>query len=111
MPFFRTPDVPSSQIGTVSPSEHSYPLFKFYGQIQSGTTVWRDSNGIYHHNEYPYLGNHTSTVHNDTVTTTTPPDEGLLTATEVYYGGNTYEITQQTADDLTAAGYGAYITP
>lgn len=40
-----------------------------------------------------------------------PSQAQTLAATEYYLGGTTTLIDQQTADDLTAQGYGDYITP
>ena len=36
--------------------------------------------------------------------------EEATAAREVYLGGRTYKITAQNVTDLTAAGYGAYVT-
>lgn len=37
-------------------------------------------------------------------------DDVVKTSTEYYMGGRSYQITAQNVTDLTAAGYGAYIT-
>lgn len=62
----------------------------------------------WHQNQTPYLGGATFTTHEpDTNTTTvTGPDEGLLTADRVYYGGHVHEITEDEAADLVDGGYG-----
>jgi hypothetical protein len=42
--------------------------------------------------------------------TTTPIDSDLSAAARVYRGGYTYTINSTEVAELTAAGYGAYIT-
>lgn len=42
--------------------------------------------------------------------TTTPVDSELQAAARVYRGGYTYDLSPQEVTELTAAGYGAYIT-
>jgi hypothetical protein len=37
-------------------------------------------------------------------------NDDVIAASAVYLGGRTYEVTAQEAAELTAAGYGAYIT-
>ena len=64
-----------------------------------GGVTWKES-------EYPYLGDLASI---DPITSQTlgPGVEG----TTYFLGGHIYTITQAVADSLTAAGYGANITP
>jgi hypothetical protein len=40
-----------------------------------------------------------------------PTPEELSTALDVYVGGRTHDITEEQANRLTVAGYGAYIEP
>jgi hypothetical protein len=42
--------------------------------------------------------------------TTTPVDSDLQVAARVYRGGYTYDLSSTEVTELTAAGYGAYIT-
>lgn len=83
MYYFTTPTVDET------PAGDNY-LFMRY-KIARGISVLR-LNGIYSSYRYP---------------------SQLLTNTaeEYYPGGTTTLITQQTADALTAQGYGEYITP
>lgn len=41
---------------------------------------------------------------------TDPTPEDISSATYAYLGGRSYEITSEESADLTAAGYGAWIT-
>jgi hypothetical protein len=66
------------------------PLFSRY-KINKGVSVLR-VNGIY--SSYRY-----------------PAQVDVDVATEFYLGGTKTLITQETADALTAQGYGEYITP
>lgn len=92
-------------------------LMKHYDAWAQGVTVWKDSLGVWHESLTPYEGGATHAVHNQwingvgPISTTTGPDEGLATAQVVYLGGHVHTITSAEAADLTAAGYGAYITP
>lgn len=61
---------------------------------------------------YKYARGIALLVSGATVTATQYPyQEDFDTHDHVYLGGHEYEITQAEADVLTAAGYGAYITP
>lgn len=62
----------------------------FVGQLK-GVTVYKNQSGSW-------------------VQTTTPIDSELVAAQKVYRGGYTYTISAAEASELTAAGYGAYIT-
>jgi hypothetical protein len=66
------------------------PLFNRY-ELNRGITVLR-TNGVYSSFRYP-------------------SQTQILSAEEFYMGGTRNLINQQTADALTAQGYGAYITP
>jgi hypothetical protein len=83
MYYFTTPTVDETPAG-------DNILFARY-KIARGISVLR-LNGVYSSFRYP------SQVQTDI-------------AEEFYLGGTTTLITQQTADELTAQGYGAYITP
>lgn len=67
-------------------------LFRYYGSVPTGATVWRDQADVYHTSQYPYQGRADS--------------PGLAQAKEVYLGGHIHDVTAQQAADLTAAGYG-----
>lgn len=81
--IFTTPTVTETPMG-------EGPLFSRYN-INKGVSVLR-INGIY--SSYRY-----------------PAQTDIATATEFYLGGTKTLITQETADALTAQGYGEYITP
>lgn len=81
--IFTTPTVTETPMG-------DGPLFSRY-TINKGVSVLR-INGIY--SSYRY-----------------PAQTDIDTASEFYLGGTKTLITQETADALTAQGYGEYITP
>lgn len=60
-------------------------------EIAYGETVWRDSTGTWHQ-QYA------------------PTSDQLAGALAVYAGGRRYHLTDQQLADLTAGGYGGYIT-
>ena len=109
MPTFIPPTTEGKRVGTS-------PLMRFYGAWAQGLTVWKDSQGVWHESSEPYQGGAIHQSHNNwingvgPITTTTGPDEGLATAQVVYLGGHVHTIASAEAADLTAAGYGAYIT-
>jgi hypothetical protein len=109
MPTFIPPTTAGELVGDPK-DKASWQLLRFYGSWETGKTVWRDQQGEWHEALEPYLGGHTDTVHNWNGSTVSAPDAGLANAQVVYLGGHVHTITQQEADDLTAAGYGAYIT-
>lgn len=82
MPFFTPPTI----------SEHPlvrHPLIR-RTHLDVGVTILKE-NGFYRQVRYP--------------------NAAECEAADAYYqGGRTYPITEQEADDLTAAGYGAYLT-
>src|SRR5688572_1895906 len=80
-------------------------LMRYYGTVETGVTVWRDSMGIYHRGQYPWAGGATYTTHNGPNTLTTSSQPGVLDAIEVYLGGHTYNITDAQALSLVAAGF------
>ncbi len=92
-------------------TDPAHALARFYGAWETGQTVWKDSQGVWHTSLIPYLGGATQTVHDWDGSTTTGPDEGLATAQKVYLGGHVHTITDDEATELTAAGFGAFITP
>lgn len=59
--------------------------------IDVGVTVLKDQNGVWRQ-------------------VTSPVDSDLQAAQRVYRGGHTYEITPDEVDELTAAGFSAYIS-
>jgi hypothetical protein len=81
--YFTTPTVQETPMG-------GGVLFERY-KMTKGVSVLR-INGLY--SSYRY-----------------PAQTDIDTATEFYLGGTKTLITQQTADALTAQGYGEYITP
>lgn len=62
-------------------------LMRFYGNVPTGVTVWRTPDGRWHESQYPL-------------------QEHLDQATHVYLGGHTYEVSDEEAALLVAAGYG-----
>lgn len=66
-------------------------LFRHYRGIPVGITVIRRQNGTYYQKQYP-------------------THEELQAAAAYYLGGSVYQITEQEAADLIAAGYGSGIT-
>lgn len=108
MPTFTPPTAP----GTARIGGKRHPLWRHYGNYEAGITVWRDPSGQYRQQQFPYHGGAQYRTFNEgelISDTTDDPDMSLANATEVYIGGSIYNITQQQADDLTAAGYGAFI--
>lgn len=81
--YFTTPTVEETPMG-------DGPLFSRY-TMNKGVSVLR-INGIY--SSYRY-----------------PAQTTIETATEFYLGGTKTLVNQETADALTAQGYGEYITP
>jgi hypothetical protein len=108
MPTFTPP----TEEGPASVGGDLHPLWRHYGNYQCGITVWRDQLGTYHQSQMPYQGGGVDKHFNDDETTYIPDTDvnSLANATEVYIGGSSYNITSQQATDLTAAGYGAFIT-
>jgi hypothetical protein len=66
----------------------AYGLLRHYGSLPRGRNVYKLDTGTYTENE--------------------PSD--MTTVVITYYGGHVYDLTEQEAADLTAAGYGAYIS-
>lgn len=81
-------------------------LFRFYGAIPTGETVWKDEAGVWHQGQYPTWGDEVSTVHDWDGSTESDPSSGLGTAQKVYQGSHTYDITLADALDLIANGFG-----
>lgn len=110
MPTFTPPVGQGVAWGDEDSYDPEDRLMRYYGAIPNGETVWRDQGGVYHQQQYPSQGKQTFVTFNDgKVISSTTGVQGLGDATEVYLGGHTYEITDTTANDLIAAGYGAYI--
>lgn len=85
----------------------AHALWRHYGAWAMGQTVWKDSQGIWHAELYPYQGGAVHRVFKDGVLISeSEPDEGLATAQKVYLGGHDTVITQAEADDLIEAGFG-----
>lgn len=66
----------------------AFSLFKHYSNLPRGRNIYRLSNGTYTEND-PY---------------------DMADVTRTYYGGHIYEIDATEVAELTAAGYGAYIS-
>jgi hypothetical protein len=92
-------------------TDPAHRLCSYFESWETGQTVWKDSLGVWHTQLNPYLGGSTNTVHDWNASTYGAPDEGLATAQKVYLGGHVHTITDDEATELTAAGFGAYITP
>lgn len=83
MPTFTPPTVDEGPVA-------DGPLFSRY-KLRRGMSVVKDAEGAYSTVRFPWLGD-------------------LLDADTVYLGGHIYDITADEAVELTAAGYGEYIT-
>jgi len=66
----------------------AYSLFRHYGNDPRGRNVFKLTNGTFTENE--------------------PNDNTLIART--YFGGSDNIVTEEEVAELTAAGYGAYIT-
>jgi hypothetical protein len=81
----------------VGPSFLDWRPFEFFSRLRLsyatplGMTVWRDATGTWQQKFAPTL-------------------DDLAGATVVYGGGRQWPLNDQQAADLTAGGYGAYIT-
>ena len=95
--------------GDASAFEPEERLMKYYGSVQTGSTIWRDTNGVYHRSQYPYLAGAEHTVWNGADSQTFQEPPGLADAVEVYQGGHTYPISDAQAVQLFAAGFGDYV--
>ena len=87
-------------------------LWSWFGSWAQGQTVWKDQNGEWHQNAYPYQGGGPHYTH-DRGTTTVTTEDGtnlLQNAQVVYLGGHVYELTAEEEADLIAGGFGDYIT-
>lgn len=107
MPTFTPPTAQGP-----APVGRHHPLWRHFGNYECGITVWRSPDGQYHQQMIPYHGGAEYRTFNDGELVSDTVDDvnkSLANALEVYIGGSIYDITQQQADDLTAAGYGAYI--
>jgi hypothetical protein len=84
MPYiFTTPSEPEGPAG-------GHRLFEFY-TLDRGITVYRMGTQFF---EERY-----------------PSQDTLIEADEFWMGGQQYEVSDATADLLTDAGYGEYLTP
>lgn len=86
-----------------------HPLWRHYGNYDCGITVWRGQDGQYRQSMFPYHGGAQYRTFDDgqlIADATDDVNQSLASATEVYIGGSTYDITSQQETDLTAAGYG-----
>src|SRR5688572_15649801 len=103
MPEFTPPqqdDMPFADFTSDAPKDR---LWRYYGSQQAGTTVWKDTQGIWHSQLYPYLGGATyrTFVDGELISDTADdPDVGIATAQEVYLGGHSYPVDQTKADEL-----------
>lgn len=104
MPTFTPPLVP----GPAPIGGRSHPLWRHYGNFDCGETIWKDPQGVWHKQQVPYLGGSSYRNFNDGILvseTFDDPNTSLANATEIYYGGSSYEITDSKADELRAAGF------
>lgn len=84
MPYkFIPPTIKTFPVG-------NHRLFEFFQKLSQGVTVYKIGSVYY---EDPY-----------------PDSDVLATASEVYYGGHIYTVSNTVAAALTTAGYGAYLT-
>lgn len=109
MPTFQPPVVDGEAWARTGAD--SDKLMRFYGAVPTGVVVWRDHTGTWQEGHYPYQGGGSDRSFNDGELVAEVPIHGLADAQVVYLGGHIYPITTAEAADLTAAGYGAYITP
>lgn len=90
MSSFEPPTVFDNPAVLWSTPGYKRALFKFYGPYERGRSVVRIG-GVYQTLDYP--------------------DQDLLAlASEVYLGGHIYPLTDAQVTDLTAAGYGEFIS-
>jgi hypothetical protein len=107
MPSFTPPTEEGPQHLSRYGANPADRLFRHYPGQETGITVWRDPDGNYHQQQYPYQGGAEYRTFNDDEVTETADsiNDSLAHATEVYMGGSTYEISEETAEDLIAAGF------
>jgi hypothetical protein len=113
MTTFTPPTAPDTPRG--DPNAASLPdlLFRYYAPQEAGETVWKDTQGEWHSNVYPYQGGNSYRVFHDGILITETfddPDTAIATAEVVFLGGHTYDITEDMAAELTAAGFGDRIS-
>jgi hypothetical protein len=85
-------------------------LLRYYGGRLTGKTVWKDHEGTWHDSDYTVWGAEYVTFRNGAqISSSTLHD--LFDAEFVFLGGHIYEVTQDVANQLIAAGYGDGITP
>jgi len=107
MPSFTPPTFDDMPLYT--PDSPSKKLYRYYPSHKTGYVVWRDRDGVWHQDTSAYHGDSTQRHYDWDGVTVTGPDSGIGNAQIVYLGGRTYVITVQAANELIAAGYGAYI--
>lgn len=85
-------------------------LMSYYGAVPVGETVFQDQDGVWHQTQYPWWGAKYPTFRASKLVDFQEAP-GLRDARHVFLGGHIYEISQELADELTAAGFGEFITP
>ena len=106
---FTPPTVEGEALAGPPGSRAGERLMTHYGSWEEGVIVFRDSSGEYHSVRYHPWGA-TYRTFSEGVLIHEEELEGLRDATELYYGGHRHVVSEATADDLTAAGYGDFIT-
>lgn len=109
MPTFTPPIGQGQAWGDPTSQAPADRLMRYFGSVSTGETVWKDGSG-WHQGQYPYLGGARYRAFNDGELISDVADtSGLLDSQQYFQGGHTYPITQTLADELIAAGFGAYI--
>lgn len=94
-------------------SHGDHRLWMFFGNWAMVKTVWKGSDAQWHEGIYPYQGGDVHETWRKGVRTSVSEDTdpgSLANALVVYHGGHQYTISEAEAAELTAAGYGEYIT-
>lgn len=105
MPVFVPPTVDSGAWGDPDAEDPANRLFSFYSGLQEGVTVFQDQDGNWHQQQYPYWGNkHRSWYDGKIISEST--STGLQHARRFFLGGHIHQIDQETASELTEAGFG-----
>lgn len=107
MPVFSPPTF--SDMPMYTPESDTRKLFRHFPSHQTGYVVWKDRNDIWHEDTVAYWGDRRERHYDGVNFDETGPDSGIGNARVVYMGGHVYEISEDAATELIAAGYADYI--